>query len=257
MNLVRLAILFGATLVAPALAVAQDFRVETDVFLNDNKEPAAQYLTIFKGGVVYDFGLDGPKEVTIYDVGRGRFILLDPKRSMQVEISLDELRRHTADLKAAAQTTGDANVQFLADPQFQVNLNAEKRSIELASTRLTYAAKGQKPPEEGFVRRYTTFADGYARLNGLRLGNIPPFARMQLNEQLLAQGWVPEEVTRKMAAQAVLAKDVQVRSHHLFTWKVLPTDEKKLNEADRYLRTFKTVGLGEYLDWPQNVAKAQ
>jgi hypothetical protein len=255
MTYTRFAVLLCSMLAAPSLAPAQDFRVETDVFVHGNKEPGAQFLTIFKGGVVYDFALDGPKEVTIYDVGRGRFILLDPARSMQVEISMDELRRHTADLKAAAQTSGDANVQFLANPQFQVNLDSEKRNLELASARLIYVAKGQKPPEEGFVRRYTTFADGYARLNGLRRGNLPPFARLQLNEQLLAQGWVPEEVVRKIPAQAVLAKDVEVRSHHLFTWKVLPTDERKLNEADRYLRTFKAVTLADYLDWPQKVAK--
>lgn len=246
---------------APAVATAQNFRVETDVFVGNKKpqEPVAEYLTLFDGASVYDFALSDTKEVTIYYIQKEseKFVLLDPDRRIKAELSLDELRAHTANLKAEAANSGDANVQFLVNPVFEVTVKEPDRLITLVSKQLTYTAKGIVPREEGVCRRYAAFADGYARLNGLRLGNMPPFARMQLNEKLLELGWVPEEVTRTIPAQAVLAKDVEVRSHHLFSWRILPTDEKKIAEAHNYKATFKPVSLAEYLKWPQKVAKSE
>jgi hypothetical protein len=241
---------------SPMLAAAQDFRVETEVFVGKNKEPMAEYLTIFKAGVVYDFMLSAPEEITIYDVQRGRFILLDPQRNEKAEVSLDELRQLTADIKIAADNAGDENVRFLANPVFQVNVNPQQREVTLSSKPLTYSAKGKTPEEPGLARRYADFADGYARLNGLRLGNLPPFARMKLNEQLVEQGWLPEEVTRTIPAQAVLAKDQVVRSRHLYTLKVLPTDEKRIDSAIRYKEAFREVNIRSYLKWLKPVAKA-
>jgi hypothetical protein len=241
----------------PAVALAQDFRVETDVFVGKNKEPAAQYLTVFKAGVVYDFMLNKPEEVIIYDVKRGRFVLLDPARRMQTEVTLEKLRELTADIKLAAANAADENVRFLADPMFEIRLNPAGQRIRMVSKRLVYEAKGAAPPDAGIVRRYADFADGYARLNGLRLGNMPPFARMKLNDQLVEQGWTPVEVVRTIPGQAVLAKDFEVRSHHLYTWKVLQTDEERMSQADRYLQAFDETDIANYLNLGKRVAKAE
>ncbi|MCU0875712.1 MAG: hypothetical protein MUE50_25550, partial [Pirellulaceae bacterium] len=46
----------------PAMpAMGEDFRIETDVFLGAEKEPVAQSVTLFSGGLVYDFPLIGPQ----------------------------------------------------------------------------------------------------------------------------------------------------------------------------------------------------
>jgi hypothetical protein len=244
-------------LLAPP-AAAQDFRVETEIFVGKNKEPAAEYLTVFKAGIVYDFMLQSPEEVIIYDVKRGRFVLLDPERRLQAEVTLERLRELTADIKLAAANAEDENVRFLADPVFdQIKLNPAEQKIRMVSKRLTYEAQGAVPPDAGIVRRYADFADGYARLNGLRLGNMPPFARMKLNEKIAEQGWTPVEVVRTIPGQAVLAKDYEVRSHHLYTWKVLPTDEQRMAQADRYLQGFEGADIARYLNLAKRVAKAE
>jgi hypothetical protein len=243
-------------LAAPGLVHAQDFRVETDVFLGKQKEPTAQYLTIFRGGVVYDFLLGDPKEVTVHHVQQGRFLLLDPVRRVQTTVTTDDLLRLSARLKAEALASKDPDVRFLAEPSFDVTFDSQQRRVVLTSPLLTYEAKGLQPGDAGIVRRYRDFADGYARLNGIRLGNIPPFARMQLNEQLAQHGLAPQEVIRSVPSKAAFGKEVEIRSRHLITERILPTDEKKIGEADNYLQTFEHVELANYLQWPKRVAKA-
>ena len=45
----------------------QEFRIETDVFVDEQKEPIVETLTIFSDGVVYDFLLTGVEEITLFD----------------------------------------------------------------------------------------------------------------------------------------------------------------------------------------------
>lgn len=253
MRLAAIAVWISVILASATEAAAQDFRVETDVFLDKKKEPVSQYLTLFKAGVVYDFMREAPHEVTIYDVQRGRFMLLAPTRTVQTTVTLDQLLQLTAQIQAQASLSDDEDVRFMAEPKFDVRYDPSERLIELASKRLTYAAKGIEPPngDAGIVRRYENFANGYARLNGLRLGNMPPFARMQLNEQLAQHGWVPEVVTKKVVSRAAFGKEVEIRSRHLFSWRILPTDEGKIDETYRQMQTFQNVRLEEYLNWPK------
>ncbi|MBW3596361.1 MAG: hypothetical protein KY475_03690 [Planctomycetes bacterium] len=253
----------AALLTAAAPAAADDFRVETDVFL-EKKAPVAQYLTLFRGGFVFDFVLDESEEsaieeIAIYDVPRQRFVLLSsPKRGVQTKLTLDQLFQLTAQVQARAAISEDADVRFMANPVFDIRpFDPQERRIVLSSKRLTYSAVGIVPPEESIVRRYERFADGYARLNGIRPGNLPPFARLNLNEQLAAHGLVPKEVTKTVVAGAVFGKQIQVRSRHLFTWRLLPTDQDKLDAADSRMQTFKHVDPATYLKWPERLARQQ
>ena len=48
-------------------ATAQEFRIETDVFVAGEKEPVGETLTIFTNGLVYDFLLTDDEEITLFD----------------------------------------------------------------------------------------------------------------------------------------------------------------------------------------------
>jgi hypothetical protein len=251
----------GLVLAAGPLTAADDFRVETDVLVGEKKEPIAQYLTLFHGGRVYDFMLDEPHETTIYDVRGGRFVLLSPGRQVRTEIDLDHLLRLITDVQFHAAASDDADVRFMANPVFEISFDEAERRVKLGSRRLTYTAQGIAPQPRpggdpaGIVRRYQGFADNYARLNGIRLGNLPPFARMQLNEQLASRGLVPEVVEKTLVSRAPFGKEVKVRSRHLYTWRLIGSDEEKIARASRDLNSFKHVPLGEYLRWPERVAR--
>ena len=64
----------------PAVANDKEFRVDTELFLNQEKEPFLQTLTIFTDGAVYDFQLTEPVQTTVFDARRGQFTLLDEAR---------------------------------------------------------------------------------------------------------------------------------------------------------------------------------
>ncbi len=259
MRLTPIAAMAWAVLIGTTAAWGQDFRVETDVFL-DNREksaPAAQYLTLFVGGRVYDFMYEEPKEIIIYDVKGERFLLLAPDRREQATLTCEQLLQFTAAIQAQATQSRDEDIRFLANPSFDVRHDPSTQRVTLASKRLQYAAipSAVAPPNDGVVRRYRNFADWYARMNGVRFGNMPPFARMELNAQLESRGLIPGEVIKTMHPRAVFDKETEVRSKHLFTWRVLPSDQKRIEEADSYLSTFKHVEPGVYLKWPARTAK--
>ena len=65
------------------LAMAEDFRVETDVFVGGEKEPVAQNVTLFSGGLVYDFPLIGPQEITVFDAARGALCCSTPNARLR------------------------------------------------------------------------------------------------------------------------------------------------------------------------------
>src|SRR6185436_19830728 len=87
-------------LAGPLAAVAQDFRMDTEIYVDDDKKkpPASETLTIFKDGRVYDFVLTDPQEITIFDPQRGKFTLLDPVRKMKAEVATQDLLQFVLDL---------------------------------------------------------------------------------------------------------------------------------------------------------------
>ena len=65
----------------------EDFRIETDVFFDSEDEPAISTLTLFRGTTVYDFMGDKNEEITILDINRGRFVLLDCQRKIKTTVT--------------------------------------------------------------------------------------------------------------------------------------------------------------------------
>ena len=86
----------------PAVAFGQDFRVDTEVFLGQEKQPALETLTIFTAGTVFDFVLTEPREVAVLDSQRGRFTLLDEARRIQARVSTQDLLEFVHNLETEA-----------------------------------------------------------------------------------------------------------------------------------------------------------
>src|SRR5262245_827621 len=103
----------------PAASYCQDFRVDTEVFYGQEKQPALETLTIFAGGTVYDFLLSQPREVAIFDSRNGRFVLLDEGRQVKSEVNAQDLLEFTATLEAEAAKRKQPLVAFVAHPQFE------------------------------------------------------------------------------------------------------------------------------------------
>ena len=250
--LVVLAFFFGVFVVGRVSG--DDFRVETDVFVEDEEQPIVETLTIFSGDVIYDFLLGENGEITFFDNRQGgRIVLLDPARKIRTTLKTEELVEFVAAIKVSASQNA---ANLLVDPKFTTTFDEQTNELTLASERLTYRVKGMAAKDPSAVQRYRRFADWYARLNSARPGNLPPFARIQLDKALAERNLIPEEIERTLVFdQRIGDKEVVVRSRHITNWILSSTDRKRIDQVGRFMANFKKVGLAEY--WRLNKVAAR
>jgi hypothetical protein len=224
--------------------VAQEFRIETEVFVGDSTEPVSESLTIFAGEVVYDFLLGDSEEITIFDINRGRIMLLDPRQQVKAELSTVDLLQFCEAIKNRTAKEFDA---ALFAPLFQQSFDEERSLLTLTSDRMTYAVKGMAPKQPEATQRYQQFADWYARLNALKPGNLPPFGRIEVNKSLAERNLIPVELERTLMVERPIAdKKLIARSHHATTWLISNTDRKRIETAGNYVSKFRKVSPKEY-----------
>jgi len=227
-------------------AWADEFRVDTDIYVGNQKEPIAQNLTIFTSGLVYDFPLAGPEEITVFDPAHRRFVLLDCQRKVKTTLTTTEILEYAAAMKAQLLDVGGV-FAFAANPQFERHVDEENGRLTLSSDLMTYRTKGAKPKLESAVSGYRNFADWYARLNATRPGNLPPFARIELNKAIAEAGLIPKEVELRISPKnRLVGRKLVVRSHHSVYWQVTNTDRKRVETAGTYLVSFQSVSFKDY-----------
>src|SRR5688572_23567005 len=165
---------------------AQEFRVDSEVFHGEEKQPLVATLTIFTKGVAYDFQLTEPREITIFDPTRGRFTMLDVARRIKTDVSTEDLLQYSLDLETQAAESKNALLVFAARPQFDTKIqevveDGQKRTrFSFTGKPLEYVVVGQSPPEPEMARIYRNFADWSARLNATRPDSLPANARLVL-----------------------------------------------------------------------------
>jgi hypothetical protein len=230
---------------------AAEFRIETEIFLDDAKEAAVETLTIFSDGVVYDFVRTGTEEITVFDQDRDRFVMLDTKRRVKTVLTLDDLLNYVAQMKTSLS---DEDRSFLLGDEIKIEVG-EDGWLTLSNGSVTYHVEGVEPKAKEAVNHYRQFADWYARLNALRPGNSPPFARLQVNSELAARGLIPKTIERTITHRRGLQEKKQVvRSQHLANWRLSQTDRQSIDRAGRCLADFTDVPLREYLQLPEEDA---
>lgn len=223
---------------------AQDFRVETDVFEEDSKNPIAENLTLFAGGIIYDFLLTDPEEVTVLDLSRARLVLLSPTKKIRTDIPTEQVLSFVALMKSQEPS---ARLTSFIDPQFEESYDAAAQTLSLTSKNVIYRVRCAEPKTKDAARRYQEFADWYARLNAMRPGNPPPFGRIRLNKVLADKNLVPEEVTRTLVNKSgFLEKRYTATSRHLLNWQLTNTDRKRIDTVSDYLTSFRSVTYREY-----------
>ena len=85
-------------------ATANDLRIETEIFVEDDSTPASSCLTLFSGTTVYDFlnHESSLGDITVFDVSRGRFVLIDAQRKLKTTFTKDYLLKFFEQIKTQA-----------------------------------------------------------------------------------------------------------------------------------------------------------
>lgn len=237
-------------------AKAQGFRMETDVLLGEQKEPICRTLTLFTDGLVYDFILSGDtKEVTVFDMNSGRVILLDSKRSLKTVLTHEQLIRLTTSLKLELKSDNSV-FHFAANPKFETNFDEASSVLTLSSDRMMYRVQGKPAELSDAPRQYQELADWSARLNACRPGNLPPFARLELNRELAERGLVPFEVQQTIVVPGRLgsSRKLELKTRHLVNWALGTNDRKRIESVSQQIGKFEAVSFETYTE-PEKVAK--
>lgn len=236
--------LLAIAVAAPALA--QEFRVETDVYVGDEEKPVSHTVTLFERSAVYEF-VDKPEQVIVYRDASGdhkaEFILLDAALNRRTEIQAERVTRLMEKLAGWAETQKDPILKFSAKPKFEETYDAESGSLTLANDAWTYRVATVEADDRAALVRYREFTDRYAELTSMLYSSPPPGPRQELNAALAAHGVVPVEIRRTIGGD----EDNLVRAVHLFSWRLSRDDRSRLDEAQKQLASYAKVGNEEFL----------
>ena len=115
-----------ASLMANAPSRADNFRMESAIFAQDNAAPQYRVVTRFLGNRIYDEQVGDVQECCVVDLDSGTCTLLDLKRKRWTEVSFQQVANF------AALATHEARdsvpfVRFAAFPKFVENVEPQNR----------------------------------------------------------------------------------------------------------------------------------
>jgi hypothetical protein len=224
---------------------AMEFRCESEVFVGLQKQPIQASLTLFSGRMVYDFQLNSPEEITIFDFHKGQITLLMPEQKRRLVVATDDLLRVCAAYKTMHAET--ELFQFCNQPKFEIS--SQGSTIELRGGCLNYRAECTTANMTDAEKAYREFTDWSARMNALSPGNLPPFARLELNRTIASEQRLPRRIERTISyMQGGVKKMDQTRSEHLFDWKLSATDRTRIEHAQQALAQYAPLELKDYLN---------
>ena len=232
--------------------IAEDFRIENQVFQGAEQEPQIQSTTIFYQGVVYDY-LEKPAEITVFDRAHHRFILLSTTRRLKTELTTDEIWDLNQQLRTWAASHADPFLKFLADPKFEESVDAGTGDLIFASPWLTYRVVLEDPRNTSIAEQYRYFSDWYTLLNTrLNPGTRPPFARLLVNEAMAKRHQLPKEVQLTFPAKKTTLpfqkKPITtIRSVHVLIRQLVQSDRDRVKETDDFLAVFQPIDVMQYL----------
>jgi hypothetical protein len=232
--------------------LAENFRIETNVFMGDNEKPISETTTLFHDGVVYDF-IKQPKQTAVFDKPKGknagRFILLSDEHRIRTEIPTDRVKGVVEDVRTWASQQKDPFLKFAANPNFEESFEPSSGQLVLASHWESYTVETTPAKHPKAAAEYRVFLDWYAQLNTLLSGGAPPQPRLELNESLSRHKAIPTvvELTRKGDKEPL-------RAEHEFTWLLSKDDLERIDDVRAALASYQQVDNSEYKSRTQEVA---
>lgn len=227
-------------------AGAQEFRVETDVYMGDDAESTSHTVTLFEKSAVYDF-VDGQSQIVVYqqesESRNAQFILLDTDTKRRTEIDVKRIAGLMTKLTKWAATQDDPILKFAAEPRFEEKFDSESGDLSLTSEEWTYRVATIPAEDPKALTRYQDYADRYAELSTMLYGAAPAGPRHALDASLAKHKAIPVEIRRITGGD----EKNQVRAAHLFSWRLSRDDRSRLDEAQEFLTSFEKVGNEAFL----------
>jgi len=221
-------------------AHAQEYSISTRVYRLGQALPVATSLTLFQDGVGYDFPANGNGVVTVIDPQNSRLVLVDPRAKKQAMVTMPTLSDFIQQLRDAGMKHPSPDRRIMFNPQLAVKNTGNANIVLLASKAVTYRVKGIKPPQTRIADEYLRFLNWSARLNATHPGNMPPFARIRVNVELLKHGLIPAEGERTIIRGQHSEK---LRSTHTAVWSLSAAEKQNIHEVRAHMARLPTNTL--------------
>ena len=227
-------------------AKSQQFKIESQIYINGEDQPSSTNTTLFSDGLVFDLQTKGTQshEVTILAPKQHQTILLDRLRRMKLVLDdlelikmADGLRRDTSQDKAAG---------FLVNERFEETLSLDINAATLKSDTIQYSIRGSRPQDLQVFPIYNNFIDSFTRLQVSDPHAFSPFPRMRLNETIRKLGWIPSEVSVTFASNPLMKQGLTAKSKHTLINELSSSDLTKIAELKTEWLNFEAVNLYEF-----------
>lgn len=228
---------------------AQEFRIESQIYMGESTLPVSQNVTLFSEKLVCDFLMSNevdphPIEIVVLDPHQHLLVLLDVRQQIRVEIPdlqvlrlLDELRRETKQNEQA---------KFLLEDSFEEDTDWSQGFVTLTSPSIVYRFKGEQPKQVMILPKYFEFLDSFTNLNATDPKKMPPFPRIRLNQSIKKLGWIPTEVQMSIIPNGFFREPMRAESKHTMTMGLTDKDRALIVAAKQYWTQFKAVTLTKY-----------
>lgn len=250
----------------PAREAPDEFRVETEVYVNGAQEPVAKTLTLFRDRIAWDFidvvssasgdGKPSPAgltEIVLHDPARERVVVVDPVRNVKTQVEAIRLERLSVSLATWARKSDDRLVRWAGGPDFADGMKETSDQIELAGPRVRYAVEYATAPTAEAADAYRRFADTAILLKGLmRPGGLPPFPRMAINRRVAAAGGIPTSVALELdpGMAAFSGRSARMRCVHKFHPRLLSSDLTRIEDAESHVAVAESIDLATFVAAP-------
>ncbi len=233
---------------------AQQFRIETQIYVNQSTETASENTTLFADGLVFDIQTKGAltNEVAILDPQRRQIILLD--RTRQVKLQLDEIQLIKMADSLRKQTSTNKAAGFLVNDRFEEDIDIDTGTATLNSALIQYRVTGQRPSDVRILPLYNQFTDYFTRMKFSDPHAFPPFPRMRLNQTLSKLGWIPSEVTIDIDKNMLFKEGLTATSKHTLIPNLSNRDQTTISQLKQQWLNFKPVSLDVYRALGKRVA---
>ena len=251
----------------PAAARGLELRVESELFADGAAEPVARSLTLFRGGVAWDFLelADDPgdasdvrlAEIVLHDPARERVVVIDPHRDVKTQIEMIRLERLSVSLAKWARNADDRLVRWAGGPDFGDGITTDDDTLELVGPRVRYAvALGDAPSAEA-AATYRRFADTAILLKALlHPGGIPPFPRLALNRRIEAAGAIPAEVSLEVDPKLALVagRPSRLKCVHKSHPRLLAGDMARIEQGEAHVASATSIDVASFVHEPAEPA---
>ena len=249
-----------------------ELRVESELFADGATAPVARSLTLFRGGIAWDFlelaapdgSADGPgmqlAEIVLHDPARERVVVIDPNRDVKTEVETIRLERLSVSLAKWARSADDRLVRWAGGPDFGDGMTEKEDALELVGPRVRYAVAYGAAPSTEAAATYRRFADTAILLKALmQPGGIPPFPRLALNRRIEAAGAIPAEVSLEIDPKLALVagRPSRLKCVHKSHPRLLTGDVARIEQAEAHIASAKAVDVAAFVATDKESATAQ